>query len=153
MKLSKNVNNKKCANKLILFNLKFFWKDLDNFWHRKLTLKVRILPFLTIFTQLTERLKNFLRGWLLVLSLKEGLVECATVCVKSEVILIKGASAVFGIIRRHNWDLKQIQVIPLSVFYNLCTGYSFWDRLCHFLHKFTWIVLSVYKLNKRDKFW
>ena len=52
-----------------------------------MTLKVRILPFLTTFTQLTARLKNFLRGWLLVLGLKEGLVECATVCVKSEVIL------------------------------------------------------------------
>ena len=51
-------------------------------------MKVRILPFLTTFTQLTARLKNFLRGWLLVLRLKEGLVECATVCVKSEVILI-----------------------------------------------------------------
>ena len=33
------------------------------------------------------RLKNFLRGWLLVLGLKEGLVEYATLCVKSEVIL------------------------------------------------------------------
>ena len=40
------------------------------------------------FTQLTTRLKNFLRGWMLVLGLKEGLVECATVCVKSEVILL-----------------------------------------------------------------
>ena len=29
-----------------------------------------------------------LRGWFLVLGLKEGLVECATVCVKSVVILI-----------------------------------------------------------------
>ena len=36
---------------------------------------------------MTTRLKNFLRGWLLVLGLKEGLVECATVCIKSEVIL------------------------------------------------------------------
>ena len=54
---------------------------------RKLTLKVRILPFFTIFTQLTARLKNFLRGWLSILILKEGLLECATVCVKSEVIL------------------------------------------------------------------
>ena len=52
-----------------------------------MTLKVRILPFLTTFTQLTATLKNFLRGWLLVLNLKEGLVECATVCVKNEVIL------------------------------------------------------------------
>ena len=40
------------------------------------------------FAQLSARLKNFLRGWLLVLGLKEGLVECATVCVKSEVILL-----------------------------------------------------------------
>ena len=50
-------------------------------------MKVRILQFLTIFTQLTERLKNFLMSWLLVLGLKEGLVKCATVCIKSEVIL------------------------------------------------------------------
>ena len=40
------------------------------------------------FAQLSARLKNFLRGWLLVLGLKEGLVECATVCVKSVVILM-----------------------------------------------------------------
>ena len=39
------------------------------------------------YTQLTATLKHFLRGWLLVLGLKERLVECATVCVKSEVIL------------------------------------------------------------------
>ena len=43
---------------------------------------------MTTFTQLTARLKNFLMGWLLVLGLKESLVECATVCVKSEVILM-----------------------------------------------------------------
>ena len=42
---------------------------------------------MTTFTQLTARLKNFLRGWLLVLGIKKGLVECATVCIKSEVIL------------------------------------------------------------------
>ena len=57
-----------------------------SFW-KLLALKVRILHILTIFTQVTTRLKNFLMGWLLVLGLKEGLVECATVCVKSEVIL------------------------------------------------------------------
>ena len=43
---------------------------------------------MTTFAQLSARLKNFLRGWLLVLGLKEGLAECATVCVKSVVILI-----------------------------------------------------------------
>ena len=40
------------------------------------------------FTQLTARLRNFLMGWLLILGLKKGLVECATVCFKSEVILV-----------------------------------------------------------------
>ena len=39
------------------------------------------------FAQLTARLKNFLRSWLLALGIKEGLVECATMCIKSEVIL------------------------------------------------------------------
>ena len=33
------------------------------------------------------RLKNFLFGFLLDLQIKEGLVECAKVCDKSEVIL------------------------------------------------------------------
>ena len=36
---------------------------------------------------MSARLTNFLGGWLLVLGIKEGLVECATVCVKSVVIL------------------------------------------------------------------
>ena len=45
MKFSKNVNNKKCAPKLIFFNEKKIEKDSDNFWHRKLTLKVRNWQF------------------------------------------------------------------------------------------------------------
>ena len=57
---------------MIFFNENFFQKDSDIFCHRKLTLKVRILQFLTTFTQLTTRLKNFLISWLLVLGLKEG---------------------------------------------------------------------------------
>ena len=81
MKLSKNINYKKCAPKMIFFNDFFFQKYSDDFSHRKLTLKVRILPFLT--TQLSARLENFLGVWLLVLGIKEGLVECAAVCVKS----------------------------------------------------------------------
>ena len=59
-----------------------------HFDKKRLTLKVRILHILTTFTQVTSRLKNFLMGWLLVLGLKEGLVECATLCIKSEVMLI-----------------------------------------------------------------
>ena len=62
-----------CAPEMVFFNEKFFYKDWDNFWHTKLTLKVRILPFLTAFTQVTARLKNVLMGYLLVLGLKEGL--------------------------------------------------------------------------------
>ena len=58
-------------------------------------MKVRILHILTNFTQVTARIKNFLVGWLLVLDLKEGLVECATVCVKNWVIL-GGLSVVSG---------------------------------------------------------
>ena len=46
------------------------------------------MPFLTTFAQLSLRLKNFIGGWLLVLGIKEGFLECATVCVKSVVILI-----------------------------------------------------------------
>ena len=52
-----------------------------------MSLKVKILPFLTTFAYLRGKLKNFLGDWLLVLGIKEGWVECATVCVKSGVIL------------------------------------------------------------------
>ena len=45
MKFSKNVNNNKDAPKLIFFNEKKIKKDSDNFWHRKLTLKVRNKDF------------------------------------------------------------------------------------------------------------
>ena len=45
--LSKNVNNKKCAPKLIFFNEKKNEKDWDDFCRRKLTLKVKFWHFLT----------------------------------------------------------------------------------------------------------
>ena len=101
MKFPKNVNNKRCAPKIKFFYEIFFQKYSDIFWHRKLTLKVRILPFSTTFTQLTARIKNFLRGWWLILSLYEGLLECATVCVKSEVILIHIYGSVI-----HSWNIS-----------------------------------------------
>ena len=64
----------------------FSLKDSDNCWQRKLTLKVGISQFLITFTQLTARLKNLSWAgcWFF---LKEGLVECATACIKSEVII------------------------------------------------------------------
>ena len=50
------------------------------------------------------------------------------------------------------WRLKWM--VPIwYVAMILGTGYSFWDRLRNFLHKFSWIVLSVHKLNKLDKYW
>ena len=47
----------------------------------------KVLESFKIFAQVNSRLMEFLMGWLLVLGLKECLVECATVCVKSVVIL------------------------------------------------------------------
>ena len=52
----------------------------DNFWHRRLTLKVRILRFLTTFMQVYARPKLFLLGWLLALSIKEEPDKCVKVC-------------------------------------------------------------------------
>ena len=43
----KSVSNKKYAPKLILVNEKKIEKDSDDFWHRKLTLKVKFWHFLT----------------------------------------------------------------------------------------------------------
>ena len=62
--LSKNVNNKKCAPKLIFFNEKKIEKDSDNFWYRKLTLKVGRLGDFALFdtSPLVQfsKFKNFL---------------------------------------------------------------------------------------------
>ena len=47
LKLSKNVFYKKCGPKLIFFSEKKIQKDSNDFWHRKLTLKVKFWHFLT----------------------------------------------------------------------------------------------------------
>ena len=47
LKFSENDNNKKPFSKLIFFNEKKIQKDSKDFWHRKLTLKVRLRHFLT----------------------------------------------------------------------------------------------------------
>ena len=64
MMLSKNVNNKRCAPKLIFFNEKKIEKDSDNFWYRKLTLKVGRLGDFALFdtSPLTQfsKFHNFL---------------------------------------------------------------------------------------------
>ena len=48
----------------------------------------KVLENFKIFAQVNSRLMEFLMGWLVVLGLKKCLVECATVCIKSEVILM-----------------------------------------------------------------
>ena len=53
----------------------------------------------------------------------------------------------------HQWSLFQNVLKITWKMMASFTGYSFWDRLRNFLHKFTWIVLSVHKLNKLGKFW
>ena len=94
MKFSKTVNNKKYVHKMIFFNEKYHFRGtlfvIHIFWKlpfsKHFTFKIDV-QFLMTFTQLTARLKNFLRGWLLISSLKEGMVECGTVFAKSKVIL------------------------------------------------------------------
>ena len=75
IKWFKNLNFKKCqyVTKSVPLNSyssikKFLYKDLDNFLLRKLTLKVRILPFLTTFTRLTARPKKLFKELVLVIN-------------------------------------------------------------------------------------
>ena len=65
LKLSKNVFYKKCGPKLIFFNEKKIQKDSNDFWHRKLTLKVRFRHFLTTPVNICESQikKIFLFYW------------------------------------------------------------------------------------------
>ena len=63
---------------------------------------------MTTFTQVTARLKEFLKGRLLVLGLKEGLVESATVCVNSWVILT-GTTGINNANNVHN--VNQVEIM------------------------------------------
>ena len=57
--LHKISKNKKCAPRLIFFYENFFYKDSDDFWLWKLTLKIRFWHFLTaIFGHLTSLMKK-----------------------------------------------------------------------------------------------
>ena len=64
LNLSKNDFSKSCCPKLIFFNEFFFRKDLDNFWHRKMTLKVRFLQFCESIFFVQKSPKNFLMQFL-----------------------------------------------------------------------------------------
>ena len=92
---------------------------------------------MTTFVQLSARLKNFFRGWLLVLSPNEGLVECATVCVKSEVILVFSYAGKWKDERQNKYLLKKFGLISSA-------------------SKFTLGILRVCKNSKsysNTKFW
>ena len=71
MTLSKNVNNKQCTPKLIFFNEKKIQKDSDDFWHRKLTLKVKFWYFLTAphYSNFQNFLISFEYSWFLAKNL------------------------------------------------------------------------------------
>ena len=119
---------------------------MDIFWHRKLTLKVRILPFLTTFVQLSARLKNFLGGWLLVLGIKEGLVECATVCVKSVVILTLKVGTYNGAIVFTNSNSKVLR------FFEIFSLLSFYLENKNRVNiSWIWKHLEFMKLNNNSK--
>ena len=71
MILSKNVNNNKCAPELIFFNEKKIQKDSDDFWHRKLTLKVKFWYFLTAphYSNFQNLVISFEYSWFLAKNL------------------------------------------------------------------------------------
>ena len=70
------------------------WKREPNSKQKWRSLKdgEKVLESFKIFAQVNSRLMEFLMGWLLVLGLKECLVECPIVCVKSAVILSRHVS-------------------------------------------------------------
>ena len=62
---------KKCAPKFVFFNEKIIQKDSDDFWRRKLTLKVRFQHFLTPphYTNLQNSMISFDYSWFLAKNL------------------------------------------------------------------------------------
>ena len=113
-----------------------------------MTLKVRVLPFLTTFTQLTTRLKNFLRGWLLIFGLKEGLVECATVCVKSEVILITNLAHIRLSLFHSDRLAVTIKAPVWKTRYQLSEFKSRYRPFCIFFYKMVILKSSLHNFLK-----
>ena len=58
---------------------------------------------------------------------------------------------------KRKYLLKYLSMLFLGFTHDSCYDYLqyrlFFLRFCNFLQKFTWIVLSVHKLNKVGKFW
>ena len=64
---------------------------------------------------MTARLRNFLRDWLLFLGLKECLVERATLCVKSEVILMSRLVVVVCMLVNHTMKRVYCESLKLCI--------------------------------------
>ena len=62
--------------------------DTTDFWHRKLTLKIKFWWFLSPHTQVNASPITKITSWLEFLGKNLHLVGCATVCGKSEVMLM-----------------------------------------------------------------
>ena len=109
------------------------------------------MTFFESFTQLTPRLYNFLRLWLLVLGLKEGLVECATVCVKSEVILEHYCEAKMNFTVNYEKAILSHSHLPPVLLHSLLQKdiYPLYVILFHlqilYLHKYNkaWFALAI----------
>ena len=71
------------------------------------------------FTQLTARFKNFLRGWLLILGLKECLEKCATLCLKSECMHVHVQCSALGTGAGAGGDFSHPQILADRVLYKL----------------------------------
>ena len=118
--LSKNVNNKKCAPKLIFFNEKKIEKDSDNFWYRKLTLKVKRLGDFALFdtSPLTQfsKFNNFLWVcWFLGKNLSNFVPPVWKLhnpyCHIDHIVVFHGLSAFTYSFINHSWILMQAYVI------------------------------------------
>ena len=84
--MSKNVNNRKAAPKLIFFNEKIFRKIRTIFDVENWLWKSEFCNFQQLLRKITQYIKKLL-GSSLAFSLKEDPVRCAKVCDKSWVIL------------------------------------------------------------------
>ena len=119
--------------KILTFTV-LLWTFFENFNFQTTLFSQMKSNFLTTFTQLTARLKNFLRGWLLVLGLKEGQVKCAMVCVERGHILL----------------IKHVDSFRRDFFYYLLQGKNCYfetnilSHICKYLYQDIWFCIWLY---------
>ena len=89
---------------------------------------------MTTFTQLNARPKNYLMGWLFGLGLKECLLECATLCIKSEGML--PCKYIYSILGIQKFLLEKM---PISNVYKI-----FWT-VAHMILCYFWTLIQFWK--------